>query len=185
MAQEDSRGSTTDLDWPVDVLKTVLVFLIPVALLGAAAAIVRRDGKGALALGLSGAIALAMACWRLSGLIQSRRVWHGGARSSIHSISDNEVRLVEGGGADRRQFRALGGRRDFWTPGEWTFQVTDERELGRLVGKLRDLGVVFPDIPNEWDSPAATFEDLRKRGLVEGAYTASINYGHRVEMKQR
>ena len=121
----------------------------------------------------------------LSGLLQSRQAWHGGAPSSIHSIGDHTVELFEGGGVDRRPFRALGGRRDLWTLGVWTFQVTDERELGRLVGKLRDLDVVFPDIPSEWDSPAATFEDLRKRGLVHGPHIASVNYGHHVQMKRR
>ena len=56
----------------------------------------------------------------------------------------------------------------------WTFKVPDERALAELLSKLRDLDMVFRDSERDWDVPAVTFNELRKRGLVRGPYRAGV-----------
>ena len=88
----------------------------------------------------------------------------------MQAIEGGTGRLETGSGPGIMTLLRLGG----WNPllfiGEWSFRTTDQRELGRLLGRLRDAGVAMAHGPSGWP-PSAIFEDLREKGYVSGPYT--------------
>lgn len=147
-----------------DLLATALVAAAAAGLFAAAVALARVEGKGSIAAASLGLLTLVAAGLRGFELWLC---WN--SESSVAWIRQNKIEINEGAALDRRALRALGGRRSLVMPHSWTLRYADDRDLGRLLGKLRDLGLGFVRLPYDW-APAQVFELLRDRGLVEGRY---------------
>lgn len=58
----------------------------------------------------------------------------------------------------------------------WQITAADDREMGLLLGQLRDAGASFGGAPAGWP-PADVFADLRDQGLVQGSFQQVVWYG--------
>jgi hypothetical protein len=52
---------------------------------------------------------------------------------------------------------------------EWVFRVDSDQALGQLLGKLRDMGILFGGDKAGWP-PSAVFELFREKGYVQGEF---------------
>jgi hypothetical protein len=112
---------------------------------------------------------LALAFW--ASVVVGLRLWHLPYRPTfVEAAGQSHVEVQEGETVDRRALSALGGRRGFLFPRQWTFAPPDKPALAELFTRLRDAGVHFRSEGNQSWGPAEVFEDLRKDGLVSGAY---------------
>jgi hypothetical protein len=116
---------------------------------------------------------LSLAFW--ASVVIGLRLWHLPYRPTFVEAAGlvaepSYVEVQEGETVDRRALSALGGRRGFLFPRQWTFAPADKPALAELFTRLRDAGVHFRSEGNQGWGPAEVFEELRKDGLVSGAY---------------
>lgn len=62
----------------------------------------------------------------------------------------------------------LGGRKP-WLSKYWDIAYSSDEQLAKILTSLRDAGFAFLGEPSGWP-PTEIFEDLRKRGLLNGPY---------------
>lgn len=68
------------------------------------------------------------------------------------------------------RLRGMGFREDPSDSAVLLIEAGSDEEKGRLLGALRDMGVLFAQ-GREWD-PAEVFQWLRRRGFAEGPFKA-------------
>jgi len=57
----------------------------------------------------------------------------------------------------------------------WTIQAEDEQALGKIMGQLRDMGIMFVGGPAGWP-PAEVFDYLREKGQISGDFQEILWY---------
>ena len=58
----------------------------------------------------------------------------------------------------------------------WVIRVSNEQKIGKIMGQLRDMGVLFAGGPAGWP-PAEVFDELREKGLVKGEFKEIVWLG--------
>jgi hypothetical protein len=89
----------------------------------------------------------------------------------VSLILDRQIRVDNVTPHLANHLRALGGH-TMTVGGEtvWILESADDQVLGELVGRLRDLGVLFVGVDFGGWPPADVFRDLRDKGLVQGEF---------------
>ena len=88
----------------------------------------------------------------------------------VEHIQDGVIRMTCHGPGDEAAIAALGAKRSGVMRTRWEVAYGTDEELAHALGRLRDAGFAFAGGQAGWP-PAAIFEQLRARGLVEGPFT--------------
>ncbi len=95
----------------------------------------------------------------------------------VSLVLDGNVRVEQASPELIEYLRSLGGHEETVAGGAfWVIEAQSDEELGVLLGKLRDEGVIFAGGPVGW-TPAAIFKDLRERQLLSGEFREVVWVG--------
>ncbi len=95
----------------------------------------------------------------------------------VSGVGNHVIRVISTSASLRQKLREINTERDLLAGlfyggrilSNWKIRFDDDEDLGRLFVVLRDLGFCFLGQPHGWP-PAAIFEELRSRGLIDGSF---------------